>query len=321
MKTGLIIRNNAAEHVHRRQPVRKTAGPGTDPGGSLFKKKLQETAADVKTGRTEHMNSGASDPAQLTAFVHMMQIQTDRMLFTAVDDGESVIAPLSNPAGAFGALTSTVREASKFQQVPFTPAPPANGAAVFGQEKASDEGGPGRASGTRNARTFAGSGAVPPEANASAPASDGASMEPIAGDFEAIVQDAAAHHGLDPGLIRAVIRAESGFDPAAESPKGACGLMQLMPSTARELGVQDPFDARQNIMGGSRYLKTLLDRYNGDLDQALAAYNWGMGNVEKNPGRLPAETRTYLTRVKQYYSETSPRRSESFVSVSHTAKT
>jgi soluble lytic murein transglycosylase-like protein len=81
------------------------------------------------------------------------------------------------------------------------------------------------------------------------------------------------------------------------------GLMQLMPETAQDLGLENPFDPFQNIMGGSRYLKSLLDRYDGDQALALAAYNWGSGNVETRPGNLPQETQTYIARVHQYYRE------------------
>lgn len=119
-------------------------------------------------------------------------------------------------------------------------------------------------------------------------------------EIERIINQAASDHGVEPGLIRSVIRTESAFDPRAVSPVGAQGLMQLMPGTAAELGVTDPFDPEQNIMAGTRYLRQLLDRYNGDLDRALAAYNWGMGNVDRHGlDRLPEETRNYLARVKR----------------------
>jgi soluble lytic murein transglycosylase-like protein len=97
-----------------------------------------------------------------------------------------------------------------------------------------------------------------------------------------------------------VIRAESGFDSRALSPAGAQGLMQLMPGTAREMGVADPFDPEQNVMGGTRYLKQMLGRYGGDLEKALAAYNWGPGNLDRGDGRLPGETRRYIARIKGF---------------------
>jgi membrane-bound lytic murein transglycosylase B len=119
-------------------------------------------------------------------------------------------------------------------------------------------------------------------------------------DIESLIDRAAADHGVAPDLIRSVIRTESAFNPRAVSPAGAQGLMQLMPETAAELGVTDPFDPGQNVMAGTRYLRQLLDRYDGDLDHALAAYNWGMGNVDRHGlDRLPEETRNYLLRVKR----------------------
>ena len=121
------------------------------------------------------------------------------------------------------------------------------------------------------------------------------------GRFDAIIERAAETHNVDPGLIKAVIRTESGFNTNAISPKGARGLMQLMPGTARDLGVKNPHNPEENIMAGTRYLKGLLDRYDGNQDLALAAYNWGMGNVERNPGRLPRETINYVARVNQNY--------------------
>ncbi len=117
--------------------------------------------------------------------------------------------------------------------------------------------------------------------------------------LEDIIGRAAAAHGVDAKLVRAVIRTESGNNPAAVSPVGAQGLMQLMPATSRELGVTNPFDPEQNVMAGTRYLRRLLDRYDGDIDRTLAAYNWGMGNVERQGmERMPEETRNYLARVK-----------------------
>ncbi len=114
---------------------------------------------------------------------------------------------------------------------------------------------------------------------------------------ESIIHQAAQAYNLNPNLIAAVIHAESNFDTNAVSHTGAQGLMQLMPATAAELGVTNPFDPKQNIMGASRYLKNLVNRYEGDLNLALAAYNWGMGNLERHPDRLPAETSNYIAKV------------------------
>lgn len=120
--------------------------------------------------------------------------------------------------------------------------------------------------------------------------------------LDPIIEKASRRHGVDVSLIKAVIKAESNFNPNAVSHAGAKGLMQLMPGTARALGVNDSFDPEQNIMAGTRFLGDLLNRYNGDLDSALAAYNWGPGNVDKRPDRLPRETRDYLVQVKRLYT-------------------
>ena len=123
-----------------------------------------------------------------------------------------------------------------------------------------------------------------------------------AGDFEGLVAEAARRHGLDPGLVMAVVGVESGFQPQAVSPKGAQGLMQLMPATARDLGVADPLDPAANLDGGSRYLSSLVARYDGDLTKALAAYNAGMGAVARHGGVPPyTETRNYVRKVLGRY--------------------
>lgn len=120
--------------------------------------------------------------------------------------------------------------------------------------------------------------------------------------LDQLIERASRRYGVESGLVRAVIKAESNFNPRAVSAAGAQGLMQLMPATAKGLGVTDAFDPEQNVMAGTRFLKSLLDRYEGNLDAALAAYNWGPGNVDRKPERLPRETRDYLAKVKQYYS-------------------
>lgn len=108
----------------------------------------------------------------------------------------------------------------------------------------------------------------------------------------------ALNNGLDPGLLRAVMLAESGGDPTAISEAGAEGLMQLMPETSSALGVRNPFDPAQSLSGGARYLRSLLDRFGGDVTRALAAYNAGPGAVERYGGVPPyAETKSYVDRV------------------------
>jgi soluble lytic murein transglycosylase-like protein len=121
--------------------------------------------------------------------------------------------------------------------------------------------------------------------------------------YEELIQDAALQYDMDPDLIRAVMQTESAFHPYAVSRAGAEGLMQLMPALADEMGVADSFDPRDNIMGGARYLKRLLDYHNGNLDLALASYNAGPGNVERYGGIPPfRETRKYVKTIKALYA-------------------
>ncbi|MBW2123451.1 MAG: lytic transglycosylase domain-containing protein, partial [Deltaproteobacteria bacterium] len=120
------------------------------------------------------------------------------------------------------------------------------------------------------------------------------------GDFDPLIEEASRRFGVARPLIKAVIKAESDFNPQARSPSGATGLMQLLPSTAKDLGVTDLYDPRQNVMGGTRYLAMLLNRYRGDIESALAAYNWGPGNLERSRGRIPAETKQYVHRVMKH---------------------
>lgn len=122
--------------------------------------------------------------------------------------------------------------------------------------------------------------------------------------YDDTINAAAVKWGLDPALIKAVIKAESGFRSGAVSAAGAQGLMQLMPATAASLGVTDAFDAEQNIMGGARYLKGQLERFGGDVQKALAAYNAGPGNVVRYGGVPPfTETQNYVRKVLAYRDE------------------
>jgi soluble lytic murein transglycosylase-like protein len=121
---------------------------------------------------------------------------------------------------------------------------------------------------------------------------------PRATRYDDLIRQHAGQHGLSPDLVRAVIQAESNFNPFAISPKGAMGLMQLMPATARELGVADPFHPDDNIRGGVSYLASLMARYDQNVELALAAYNAGPGSVERY-GRVPPyrETRDYVKKI------------------------
>jgi soluble lytic murein transglycosylase-like protein len=123
--------------------------------------------------------------------------------------------------------------------------------------------------------------------------------------YDHIIAEAAAMYSLEPALIRSVVRAESGFNPFAVSRVGAMGLMQLMPDVAEELGVTDPFDPRQNIMGGSRLLRDLLDRSRGNIAITLASYNAGPGAVAIYHGRVPPfrETREYVKRITGWLAQ------------------
>ena len=122
-------------------------------------------------------------------------------------------------------------------------------------------------------------------------------------DIEAIISDISAQYAIDQHLVKAIIKAESNYNPSAVSPKCAQGLMQLMPATARELKVKRPFDPEQNIIGGVKYIKGLLAAY-GDLSTALAAYNSGPGVVKKYAGIPPyRETINYVKRVLRLYDQ------------------
>jgi soluble lytic murein transglycosylase-like protein len=123
-------------------------------------------------------------------------------------------------------------------------------------------------------------------------------------DLNEVVKTASGTYHLDPDLVNSVIRAESGFNVRAVSPKGAQGLMQLMPQTASNLGVQNSFDPRANVEGGTRYLRELLERYDFDLIKALAAYNAGPQRVEQYGGVPPYyETKAYVARVVRDFNK------------------
>lgn len=141
-----------------------------------------------------------------------------------------------------------------------------------------------------------------------AEAAEDANVEPIlpgddredrARKIEPLIQEAAAEHKVDADLLRAVVQTESQFDPAARSGAGALGLMQLMPRTARYLGVGNPLDPRENVLGGAKYLSSLLERHKGNIPLALASYNAGPGNVDRWRGVPPfGETQGYIRKIR-----------------------
>ncbi len=134
------------------------------------------------------------------------------------------------------------------------------------------------------------------------PAAVGASLPGCerlpSGELDALVEDSARESALEPALLRAVMRRESGFYPCAVSRAGAMGLMQLMPATAAAMGVRDPFDPAENLRGGSRFLQQMLERYGGNLALALGAYNAGPGRVDRSGG-VPRirETEEYVRQI------------------------
>lgn len=145
-----------------------------------------------------------------------------------------------------------------------------------------------------------------PDAAAAAPARGPGTPAPGSARrsrYEKVVEDAARAHGIDSALLHAVIAVESGYDPKAVSKKGAAGLMQLMPATAKRYGVADAFDPAQNVSGGARYLRDLLDLFDSDTSLALAAFNAGENAVIKHGRRIPPyrETLRYVPKVLDHY--------------------
>jgi len=130
----------------------------------------------------------------------------------------------------------------------------------------------------------------------------GASTSPLPEEIDRLLEQTATRHQVDPNLVRAIVKVESDYDPKAISRKGAMGLMQLVPDTARRLGVVNPFDPQQNLEGGVSHLRYLLDLFRGDLGLSLAAYNAGEHAVQRSGG-IPAftETRQYVRKIRSLY--------------------
>jgi soluble lytic murein transglycosylase-like protein len=143
--------------------------------------------------------------------------------------------------------------------------------------------------------------AAPSFAAAPRPLAASAFPLPVPQYLAAAITEAAKTYHVDPNLVAAMAFRESRFDPHAVSSRGAQGVMQLMPKTARALGVTDAFDARQNILGGTKYIKYLLDRFDGNIDQTLAAYNAGPELVAKVGPSATQEAIEYVAAVKSYY--------------------
>jgi soluble lytic murein transglycosylase-like protein len=137
----------------------------------------------------------------------------------------------------------------------------------------------------------------------SATSTGNTSSQPATGNFASLINQASQKYNVDPQLVESIIKAESNFNPSAVSSAGAQGLMQLMPGTARGLGVTNALDPAQNIDGGVHFLSNLLKHYNGNVKLAVAAYNAGPGAVDKYGGTPPyQETQTYVNRVLGYYN-------------------
>jgi soluble lytic murein transglycosylase-like protein len=149
-------------------------------------------------------------------------------------------------------------------------------------------------------------GTTPPSASYAVPKATGIrATRPVAASrataYDDLISQHSRDHGVRPDLVRAVMQVESGFNPFARSPKGAMGLMQLMPATARQYGVINPFNPAENVRAGVAYLRELLDRYQNNEELALAAYNAGPGAVDKHGQTVPPyrETRDYVTRINR----------------------
>lgn len=176
-------------------------------------------------------------------------------------------------------------------RAPAPPLPPGNASAPSGRKVVASTNG-----------ALANGAPLSSASNGSLPDSSNAAAIPLPEHIDTLIEQAASHHQVDPDLVRAIIQVESNFNPYAVSPKGAQGLMQLIPATARRFGVANPFDPRANIDGGIRYLKYLLGMFDGDLRLTLAAYNAGENNVARRRDVPPIrETQNYVRKIAELY--------------------
>ena len=198
----------------------------------------------------------------------------------------------AQPKTAFSALAYWSRKENRW--IPVTPP---SASAMVAARKAASEVRTFVAAAPRLSRVHVNSGPVAPD-NAALMHGRQITSEAVDG----AIDEAASRHGVDANLVRAIIQVESNFNPHAVSRKGAMGLMQLMPQTARSMNVSNAFDPTQNVDAGVRHLKSLLDNYNGDLELSLAAYNAGSTAVNRNRGIPPySETRNYVKKITGLY--------------------
>lgn len=215
------------------------------------------------------------------------------MSVAAVEGAASPAVGAQSAIARIAELQTLVARATGVDPAAATSASAANGGAAFSQALASA---------SAAAAPYAPLGATGFGSNVTAAGGATGLGEPS--PFDGLIAAAAQRHGLDPAVLKGLIRAESNFDPTVTSSAGAAGLVQLMPSTAAALGVADRLDPAQSIEGGARYLRQQLDAFGGDLTLALAAYNAGPGAVRRYGGVPPyAETQAYVQKVTAYAGE------------------